>query len=31
VQGRLMLGRDAFFDRRAFDPEDIAGYLTDLP
>ncbi|MBD8678866.1 CmpA/NrtA family ABC transporter substrate-binding protein [Sphingomonas sp. CFBP 13720] len=31
VQGRLMLGRDAFFDRRAFDPEDIAGYLADLP
>ena len=30
-QGRLILGHDAFFDRRAFDPDDIAGYLNDLP
>ncbi len=31
VQGRLVLGSDRFFDGRAFDPEDIAGYLADLP
>ncbi|HMO74009.1 MAG TPA: CmpA/NrtA family ABC transporter substrate-binding protein [Sphingopyxis sp.] len=31
VQGRLMLGSDRFFDGRAFDPEDISGYLADLP
>ncbi|SBV33563.1 Nitrate transporter component, nrtA [uncultured Sphingopyxis sp.] len=31
VQGRLMLGSDRFFDGRAFDPEDIVGYLADLP
>ncbi len=31
TQGRLILGRDAFFDRRAFDPEDIEGYLAGLP
>lgn len=30
-QGRLMLGSDRFFDGRAFDPEDIAGYLAQLP
>ena len=29
-QGRLVLGSDRFFDGRAFDPEDIAGYLTQL-
>jgi len=31
TQGRLVLGNDRFFDGRAFDPEDIAGYLADLP
>lgn len=31
VQGRLMLGADRFFDNRQFDPEDIPGYLADLP
>ena len=31
TQGRLLLGSDRFFDRRAFDPEDIAGYLASLP
>lgn len=31
VQGRLMLGSDRFFDGRAFDPDDIAGYLAELP
>lgn len=31
VQGRLVLGADRFFDRRAFDPEDIPGYLAALP
>ncbi|TCP37544.1 CmpA/NrtA family ABC transporter substrate-binding protein [Sphingomonas sp. BK235] len=31
TQGRLMLGSDRFFDGRAFDPEDIAGYLRGLP
>jgi len=31
TQGRLLLGADRFFDRRAFDPEDIAGYLAGLP
>ena len=30
-QGRLLLGQDRFFDGRAFDPDDIAGYLTRLP
>lgn len=31
VQGRLMLGADRFFDHRQFDPEDIPGYLANLP
>lgn len=31
TQGRLVLGSDRFFDGRAFDPDDIAGYLTELP
>lgn len=31
TQGRLMLGADRFFDGRAFDPDDIAGYLARLP
>jgi ABC-type nitrate/sulfonate/bicarbonate transport system substrate-binding protein len=31
TQGRLVLGSDRFFDGRAFDPEDIAGYLARLP
>lgn len=31
TQGRLMLGADGFFDGRAFDPDDIPGYLADLP
>ncbi|WP_267378771.1 MULTISPECIES: CmpA/NrtA family ABC transporter substrate-binding protein [unclassified Sphingomonas] len=31
TQGRLILGRDQFFDHRAFDPNDIAGYLAQLP
>jgi two-component system, oxyanion-binding sensor len=31
AQGRLILGSDTFFDRRAFDPEDIPGYLATLP
>lgn len=31
TQGRLLLGQDRFFDRRAFDPDDIAGYLAQLP
>lgn len=31
TQGRLMLGRDGFFDGRAFDPDDVAGYLRSLP
>ena len=30
-QGRLVLGSDRFFDGRAFDPDDIAGYLARLP
>lgn len=30
TQGRLMLGSDRFFDGRAFDPDDIQGYLSDL-
>ncbi|KQZ76432.1 nitrate transporter [Sphingopyxis sp. Root214] len=30
VQGRLVLGSDRFFDGRAFDPDDIQGYLADL-
>ncbi len=31
TQGRLVLGSDRFFDGRAFDPDDIPGYLRDLP
>jgi NitT/TauT family transport system ATP-binding protein len=31
AQGRLILGSDTFFDRRAFDPEDVPGYLAALP
>jgi len=31
IQGRLVLGSDRFFDGRAFDPDDIQGYLADLP
>jgi len=31
IQGRLLLGSDRFFDGRAFDPDDIQGYLADLP
>ncbi len=31
TQGRLMLGSDRFFDGRSFDPDDIPGYLSDLP
>lgn len=31
TQGRLVLGDDRFFDRRAFDPDDILGYLASLP
>jgi len=31
TQGRLMLGSDRFFDHRAFDPDDIPGYLAELP
>ncbi len=31
TQGRLVLGNDQFFDRRAFDPDDIAGYLAAFP
>ncbi len=31
TQGRLILGRDQFFDRRAFDPDDIPQYLATLP
>jgi len=31
VQGRLVLGSDRFFDGRAFDPDDIQGYLAELP
>jgi len=30
TQGRLVLGSDRFFDGRAFDPDDIQGYLADL-
>lgn len=29
TQGRLVLGSDRFFDGRAFDPDDIQGYLAD--
>lgn len=29
-QGRLVLSSDRFFDGRAFDPDDIAGYLARL-
>ncbi|VXC83714.1 ABC transporter substrate-binding protein [Sphingomonas sp. 8AM] len=31
TQGRLLLGQDRFFDGRAFDPDDIAGYLAQWP
>jgi NitT/TauT family transport system ATP-binding protein len=31
TQGRLILGHDPFFDARAFDPDDIPGYLAYLP
>ena len=31
TQGRLLLENDRFFDGRAFDPDDIAGYLAELP
>ena len=31
TQGRLVLGSDPFFDGRAFDPDDIPGYLRELP
>lgn len=31
AQGRLVLGSDSFFDGRAFDPDDIPGYLAALP
>ncbi|WP_411341394.1 CmpA/NrtA family ABC transporter substrate-binding protein [Sphingopyxis sp. J-6] len=30
TQGRLVLGSDRFFDGRAFDPDDIQGYLAGL-
>jgi NitT/TauT family transport system ATP-binding protein len=30
TQGRLILGPDRFFDKRAFDPDDLAGYLEML-
>jgi len=30
TQGRLVLGSDRFFDGRAFDPDDIQGYLADF-
>ncbi|WP_174297494.1 ABC transporter substrate-binding protein, partial [Sphingomonas bacterium] len=30
TQGRLILGSDRFFDGRAFNPEDISGYLRTL-
>jgi NitT/TauT family transport system ATP-binding protein len=28
TQGRLILGPDAFFDRRAFDPDDLQAYVV---
>jgi two-component system, oxyanion-binding sensor len=31
TQGRLVLGSDRFFDGRAFDPDDIPGYLAAMP
>lgn len=31
TQGRLVLGPDRFFDRRAFDPEQLDTYLASLP
>lgn len=31
VQGRLVMGRDRFFDGRSFDPDDVPGYLASLP
>jgi two-component system, oxyanion-binding sensor len=30
TQGRLILGADSFFDRRAFDPDDVPNYLEML-
>ena len=30
TQGRLILGPDRFFDKRAFDPDDLPGYLDML-
>lgn len=30
TQGRLTLGSDRFFDGRAFDPDDIPGYLSQF-
>ncbi|ALJ13336.1 CmpA/NrtA family ABC transporter substrate-binding protein [Sphingopyxis macrogoltabida] len=30
TQGRLTLGSDRFFDGRAFDPDDIQGYLAGI-
>lgn len=30
TQGRLILGSDRFFDGRAFDPDEIPGYLREL-
>jgi NitT/TauT family transport system ATP-binding protein len=29
-QGQITLGSDRFFDGRAFDPTDLAGYLAML-
>jgi len=31
TQGRLTLGSDRFFDGRAFDPDDMEAYLSELP
>ena len=31
VQGRLVMGRDRFFDGRSFDPDDVPGYLAGMP
>ena len=31
VQGRLVMGRDRFFDGRSFDPDDVPGYLAAMP
>jgi NitT/TauT family transport system ATP-binding protein len=30
-QGSMTLTNNKFFDGKAFDPEDIRGYLADLP